>query len=148
MTTPGKPAKVKPETSNGHSELSERQCSPAWYHVPGMPTPRCGSLASSGLPVLDFSGPTTQEFEPTPSPRPRVAGTAASARCTAAYARSASLEVSSAGTAVGVGAALAGAALAGGCPVEAPASAPGMAELAWPGLQSWGLRIGWFFENG
>ena len=29
-----------------------RQCRPIWYQMPGMPVPRCGSLASSGLPVV------------------------------------------------------------------------------------------------
>ena len=84
MTTPGRPEKEKPETSNGHWALTVRQCSPIWYQMPGMPVPRCGSLASSGLPVLVRLPATTQELEPMPSPRPSITGTAASERDTSA----------------------------------------------------------------
>ena len=79
MTTPGIPAKVKPETSNGQAAETVRQCRPVWYQIPGMAVPRCGSLASSGLPVVVFDPATTQELEPMPSPRPRRAGIESSA---------------------------------------------------------------------
>ncbi len=79
MTTPGSPAKVNPATSNGQAAESTRQCRPIWYQMPGMDGSRCGSLASSGLPVVVCAPDTTHEFEPMPSPSPSRAGTAASA---------------------------------------------------------------------
>ena len=42
--------------------------------MPGMVAPRCGSLASSGLPVVVWSPDTTHEFEPMPSPWPSSCG--------------------------------------------------------------------------
>ena len=56
-----------------------RQCRPTWYQMPGMLTPRWGSLASNGFPVLVRRPETTHELEPMPSPRPIVTGTASSA---------------------------------------------------------------------
>src|SRR5690625_3715419 len=78
ITMPGIPAKPKPATSNGQSPSTVRQCSPCWYQIPGTEGARCGSLASSGIPVAVCSPETTQEFDPTPSPPPIGAGTARS----------------------------------------------------------------------
>src|SRR5439155_18915186 len=63
-TTPGTPANVVPATSNGQSLPTVRQCRPIWYHTDGTAGPRCGSSASSGLPVTEREPATTQEFEP------------------------------------------------------------------------------------
>src|SRR5215217_137413 len=80
ITTPGRPAKVNPVTSNGQSALVVRQCRPIWYQVLGACSARCGSLASSGRPVVVNRPDTTQAFEPRSPPRPSRAGTASSAR--------------------------------------------------------------------
>src|SRR3954452_11473318 len=81
MMTPGTPEKVKPVTSKGQDADSVWQCRPIWYQTPGMPGARCGSLASSGLPVVVSDPETTQEFDPTPSaPPPRRSGTPSTAR--------------------------------------------------------------------
>ena len=69
MITPGTPAKVKPATSKGQACDSVWQCRPIWYQMPGRLGARCGSLASSGLPVEVSRRTTTQELEPTPSHR-------------------------------------------------------------------------------
>jgi hypothetical protein len=82
ITTPGSPAKLKPDTSNGHCGPSWLQCRPTWLQMPGMVAPRCGSLASSGLPVVVCAPDTTHEFEPMPSPRPSSSGSAAAAFAT------------------------------------------------------------------
>ncbi len=75
ITTPGMPAKVKPETSNWQAGEAVRQCRPIWYQTEGRPGPRCGSLASSGLPVVVWFPATTQELEPMPWPgRPSSCG--------------------------------------------------------------------------
>src|SRR5215212_9919035 len=74
MTTPGSPEKLKPETSYGQSLVTLLQCRPTWVQMPGMVAPRCGSLASSGLPVVVCSPDTTHEFEPMPSPCPSNCG--------------------------------------------------------------------------
>jgi hypothetical protein len=80
MITPGTPEKEKPVTSNAHVSVSFRQCSPTWYHTDGIDADRCGSLASSGLPLAVCSPATTHELEPRPSRStpPMVLGTAAS----------------------------------------------------------------------
>src|SRR3954471_22189865 len=84
MTTPGTPAKLKPDTSNGQLVDSVWQCSPTWYQTPGRLGARCGSFASSGLPVVVSAPDTTHELEPTPSiPPPSRSGTAPTA-CRAA----------------------------------------------------------------
>src|SRR5919202_2373916 len=84
MTTPGTPAKPKPDTLNGQDADRVWQCRPTWYQMPGRLGARCGSLASSGLPVVVSDPETTQEFEPTPSiPPPSRSGTAPTA-CRAA----------------------------------------------------------------
>src|SRR5689334_18645412 len=84
MTTPGTPAKLKPDTSNGQLADSVWQCSPTWYQMPGRLGARCGSFASSGLPVVVSAPDTTHELEPTPSmPPPSRSGTSATA-CRAA----------------------------------------------------------------
>src|SRR5215213_7249484 len=80
ITTPGRPAKVNPVTSNGQSALVVRQCRPIWYQVLGACSARCGSLANSGRPVVVNRPDTTQAFEPRSLPRPSRAGTASSAR--------------------------------------------------------------------
>src|SRR3954452_18660328 len=82
MTTPGRPEKLKPETSNGHVLPTLLQCSPTCVQIPGMVAPRCGSLASSGLPVVVWSPETTQEFDPTPSPWPSSSGSPLATFCT------------------------------------------------------------------
>src|SRR6478735_1673305 len=87
MTTPGSPENVNPETWNGHAALSVRHWRLTCPQMPGIESARCGSLASSGLPVVVREPETTHEFEPMPSPRPRLACTAsteASAESTAA----------------------------------------------------------------
>ena len=81
MTTPGRPEKEKPATSNGQASSTWVQCRPTWYQMLGMPGDRCGSLASSGRPDSVCVPDTTQEFEPTPSPLPSRSGTASSAAC-------------------------------------------------------------------
>src|SRR5690606_25950493 len=79
ITTPGTPENVKPLT-----RYPQAQCSPIWYQMPGMLTPRCGSLASRGAPVAVWSPATTHELEPRPSPAvPSSGGTAAAASATA-----------------------------------------------------------------
>src|SRR5512140_1069231 len=86
MTTPGTPAKEKPLTSIGQACDTVRQLRLFWIQMPGWLTPRCGSLASSGLPVVGRDPATTQEVEPRPSPRPTSCGMELSAACTVAYA--------------------------------------------------------------
>ena len=90
MTTPGTPASANPLTAKGHSGVTVRQRRPTWLQMPGIETPRCGSLASSGLPDLVSLGPTTQELEPTPSPRPR-SGTRGASRAEACAIASAAM---------------------------------------------------------
>src|SRR4051794_13773030 len=68
MTMPGKPEKLKPATSNGHFGPTVVQCRPIWYQTEGRAAPRCGSLASNGLPLGVCAPPTTHELEPMPSP--------------------------------------------------------------------------------
>lgn len=68
ITTPGIPENVKPVTSYGQAALSVRQCRPIWYQSEGNCGARCGSLASSGLPVVVYWPEITQEFEPMPLP--------------------------------------------------------------------------------
>src|SRR5215218_4510439 len=80
MTTPGRPAKLKPATSKGHSGPAVRQCRPTWYQVLGACRPRWGSLASSGRPVVVSRPETTHALEPSSAPEPSRAGTASSAR--------------------------------------------------------------------
>ena len=74
---------------------------PTWYQTEGIAGPRCGSLASRALPVLDCSGATAHELEPMPSPtgpiraarsasirdRPVSAGSTASSASAVARAR-------------------------------------------------------------
>ena len=84
MTTPGTPAKEKPLTSSGHAVDTVRQLRLFWIQMPGWLTPRCGSLASSGLPVVVRAPETAHEFEPTPSPLPTSCGIEVSARWTSA----------------------------------------------------------------
>src|SRR5919202_2751441 len=80
MTTPGTPAKLKPDTSKGQAGDRVWQCRPTWYQIPGRLGARCGSFASSGLPVVVSAPETTHEFEPTPSmPPPSRSGTPATA---------------------------------------------------------------------
>src|SRR5215207_3432047 len=68
ITTPGSPENEYPLTSNGHSAVTSVQCSPTWYQVDGAAGPRCGSLASSGLPVFVRLPASTHEFDPIPWP--------------------------------------------------------------------------------
>src|SRR5579884_134267 len=44
------------------------QCRPTWYQIEGTDGDRCGSFASSGIPVEVSAPETTHEFEPTPLP--------------------------------------------------------------------------------
>ena len=80
MITPGTPENVKPATSSGQRWSTVVQCSPICIHTPGMLTPRCGSLASSGAPVVVWSPSTTQLLLPSPSPWPISGGSFASPR--------------------------------------------------------------------
>src|SRR6185369_4869121 len=57
---------VTPTTSHGQLSDTTRQCRPFMIQTDGIPKPRCGSLASSGLPLSVFEPATTQLFEPTP----------------------------------------------------------------------------------
>src|SRR5919202_5676160 len=80
LTTPGTPAKLKPDTSKGQAGDRVWQCRPTWYQIPGRLGARCGSFASSGLPVVVSAPETTHEFEPRPSvPPPSRSGTSATA---------------------------------------------------------------------
>ena len=84
ITTPGSPAKEKPDTWKGHAVLTVRHWRLTCDQMLGIPSERWGSLASNGLPVVVREPDTTHEFDPMSSPLPRVAGTAS----TAAEARS------------------------------------------------------------
>src|SRR5690606_15232753 len=87
------------------------QCRPTWYQMPGMLTPRCGSLASSGAPVSVRSPCSTHELDPRPEPaRPSSGGTAATARPTAASESRAAARATGAGVAVAAADVQAGAA--------------------------------------
>ena len=94
MITPGTPAKEKPLTSSGQACDTVRQLRLFWIQMPGWLTPRCGSLASSGFPVVVRAPDTAHEFEPMPAPRPTSWGMAFSASCTFAYAACADALVS------------------------------------------------------
>ncbi len=61
--TPGMPARLAPIASIS----SEPPCAAMWlrYQTGGLSIGRCGSLATSTLPVAESAGPTTQLFEPT-----------------------------------------------------------------------------------
>ena len=99
MITPGTPANVKPAMSNGQAAESDRQCRPIWYQMPGRLGARCGSLASSGLPVAVSAPETTHEFDPTPSsPPPASRGTASTAACAESRLPCAAAESSAAST--------------------------------------------------
>ena len=53
MTTPGMPGEgVARRRRTGRSLETVRQCRPIWYQTEGSWGARCGSLASSGLPVV------------------------------------------------------------------------------------------------
>jgi hypothetical protein len=73
-TTEGVPGKVAPITSSAFWPLAAGAFSRAKYQIAGAPSARCGSLASSGLPLCVCVPDTTQSLEPTPSrwPRPRA----------------------------------------------------------------------------
>ena len=67
ITTPGRPAKVKPVTSKGQSLADLVQCRPIWYQTPGIDGARCGSLARIGAPVVVcVARRPTHALEPTP----------------------------------------------------------------------------------
>src|SRR5205807_6986770 len=61
MATAGTPGSVAPITSKSPADMCAR------YHVDGARVPRCGSLASSGLPLAVSVPSTTQLFEPSAS---------------------------------------------------------------------------------
>src|SRR4249920_2706858 len=61
--TAGVPGNVPPITSKSPAETCAR------YQVDGRRVPRCGSLASSGLPLAVRVPSTTQLLEPSPSVR-------------------------------------------------------------------------------
>src|SRR5882672_7178236 len=89
ITTPGTPEKVNPSTLNG-----QVQCSPIWYQIPGIDGLRCGSLASSGLPVVVSAPPITHELDPMPvPPLPSSEGSRPTAPATAASAGAASRHI-------------------------------------------------------
>ena len=64
MTTPGSPEKENPVTSKGHSSVTFLHRRPTWYQTEGIAGARCGSLDSSGRPVLVCSPEITHEFDP------------------------------------------------------------------------------------
>src|SRR3954452_7158033 len=100
MTTPGSPEKVKPDTWKGHAALRVRHWRLTWPQMPGIERARCGSLASSGLPVVVREPETPHGWEPMPSPRPRLDGTVltdASAESMAALPSSERMAVRAAG---------------------------------------------------
>ena len=98
----------------------------------------CGSLASSGFPVVVRLGPTTQELEPNPSPVPSSSVTLSTAR---AVPSSAACAPVLGGCPAGVG---------GRAGVVGPTvSAGGIAEAARPpGCQSVSDRIGLCTDEG
>src|SRR5262245_40119119 len=86
ITTPGTPEKVKPATLYSHS-----QCRPIWYQMPGMVGLRCGSLASSRLPVAVLHPAMTQELHPIPgAPSPIRLGSLARSAATESNVEAAS----------------------------------------------------------
>jgi len=82
MITPGTPEKVKPEVSRVHASVISRQCRPICIQIPGWLIPRCGSLASSGMPVALCSPSTTHELLPIPRPEPTSSGRPFTTSCT------------------------------------------------------------------
>src|SRR5436190_14450259 len=60
----GAPGSVAPTTSKSGADTCAR------YHVDGSRVPRCGSFASSGLPLAVSVPSTTQLLEPRPSAVP------------------------------------------------------------------------------
>src|SRR6476646_3087273 len=78
MTIPGMPEKPNPARSQGHSWLTFAQRRPIWCQTLGRLAPRCGSLASSGIPDSVRSPETTHELEPMPSPTPPTSSDTAS----------------------------------------------------------------------
>ena len=138
MMTPGIPANVYPETSNGQAAETVRQCRPVWYQIPGMEVPRWGSLASNGFPVVVFEPATTQELEPIPSPRPSRAGTESSA----AWALSNTADVMAPSGTGEAAAAVAVADAVAAAPASVRAGRTALAAGAEPGAHSSGPRIG------
>ena len=61
MTTPGTPGMENPV-----SAMSEF-VSATSYQMLGLRTGRCGSPASSGLPLFVFDPPSAQQLDPSPS---------------------------------------------------------------------------------
>ena len=112
MTTPGTPEKLNPETWKGHCGDTVRHWRLTWVQMPGIPRERCGSLASSGLPVVVRSPETTQEFEPMASPCPSRVGIAS--RAAEADSKAACPSLRNAG----------GTAVAACCAVAEPAPSP------------------------
>src|SRR6478735_10384678 len=86
MTTPGTPEKVKPDTRKGHAWLTWRHWRLTCDQMPGIDSARCGSFASSGLPVVVREPETTHEFDPMSSPCPKVEGAASRAATAASTA--------------------------------------------------------------
>src|SRR3954466_9070071 len=87
--TAGAPGSVAPITSKSPADMCAR------YQVDGSLVPRCGSLASSGLPDEDIEPSNNQLFEPSPSwsfawRKSRTAGTP----CDKACVKSATTELS------------------------------------------------------
>src|SRR5512138_3533326 len=68
MMTPGTPANENPAASNGQAGPFGLQCRSTWYQIDGIWIARCGSFASSGLPVVVSFPETAHEFDPMPSP--------------------------------------------------------------------------------
>ena len=65
IATAGVPGSVAPMTSKSPADRCAR------YQSDGICAPRCGSLASSGLPLAVIVPSTTQLFDPSASPVPR-----------------------------------------------------------------------------
>ena len=60
MTTPGHAGEREAGDVERAVRVSVVQCRPICIQMPGSATPRCGSLASSGCPVAEWSPSTTQ----------------------------------------------------------------------------------------
>ncbi|MDT4856641.1 hypothetical protein FQZ97_910380 [compost metagenome] len=69
-TTNGVPGKVAPITSMPLTPSASGACKRAKYQIAGALNPRCGSLASKGMPLLLRAPDTTQLLEPLPSMLP------------------------------------------------------------------------------
>ena len=94
ITTPGRPEKVKPETSKGQSSDSVVQCRPIWYQMPGIETCQVrvvgqDRLAGRGVVAVDDPRVGAEAVALAEHRRQVLRSTA---RCTRSRARSAAPE--------------------------------------------------------